>query len=40
MIIGPFFYEDAETGADLTITKERYIAMLEHAFQDGLNSDN
>ena len=38
-IIGPSFYEDPETGAALTITKERYVSMLEHVFQDEQNSD-
>ena len=38
-IIGPLFCEDPETGAAITITIERYFAMLEHGFQDEQNSD-
>ena len=38
-IIGPFFYEDPETEAALTITTERYVALLEHVFQDEQNSE-
>ena len=33
------FYEDPETEVALTITKERYVAMFEHVFQDEQNSD-
>lgn len=31
-IIGPYFYEDPASGSATTVTKERYVAMLEELF--------
>ena len=39
-IIGPYFFEDAETGTPLTVTKERYTDMLTEVFPEGSENVN
>ena len=33
-VLGPFFYQDPDTGAPLTVTKERYTQMLMEIFPE------
>ena len=36
---GPFVFEDRETGAPLTVTKERYVDVLKEAFPEDDEDD-
>ena len=38
-VYGPFFFEDRETGAPLTVTKERYVDVLKEAFPEDDEDD-
>ena len=39
-VIGPFFYEDPDTGSPLTVTKERYTQMLMETFTEDSEEAN